>query len=199
MKNKMPEKHGDIKFAINLLIYMLYIIIIPIILYDIFLIIYTIINPNSTPDIFGYKTFSIVSGSMEPTININDIVIVKNADRKEIQKDDIITFKTQNEIITHRIKNIRNEDGVLIYVTKGDNNEVTDIEEVQFNQIEGKYVTKIPKIGKVFSILKNKFVFSLILFLLIICYIIQKKSLQRKIERKEKREKYERKRKEGLQ
>ena len=70
MKNKMLEKHGDIKFAVNLLIYMLYTIIIPIILYDMFLIIHTIINPNSTPDIFGYKTFSIVSGSMGAMIAI---------------------------------------------------------------------------------------------------------------------------------
>ncbi|MBR0426979.1 MAG: signal peptidase I [Clostridia bacterium] len=197
MKNKMLEKHGDIKFAVNLLIYMLYIIIIPIILYDMFLIIQTIINPNSTPNFFGYKTFSIVSGSMEPTININDIVIVKKADRKEIQKDDIITFTAQNEIITHRIINIKNEDGILIYTTKGDSNEVTDIENVEYNQIEGRYVTKIPKIGKLFSILKNKSVFSLILILLIICYIIQKKSLQRKEKRKEKRKKYEREK--GLQ
>ena len=193
----MLEKHGDIKFAINLLIYILYIIIIPIILYDIFIIIQAIINPNKTPDFFGYKSFSIVSGSMEPTININDIVIIKNAEINDIRINDIITFKNENETITHRVIDIRVEDGNLIYTTKGDSNEVTDIEEVRFEQIEGKYVTKISKIGKIFSVLKNKFVFSLILILLIICYIIQKKTLQRKELRKEKRKKYEREK--GLQ
>ena len=195
----MLEKHGDLKFAVNLLIYLLYIIIIPIIIYDTFLIIQTIINPSKTPDFFGYKTFSIVSGSMEPTLSINDIVIIKKCDINRIQKDDIITFKIENEIVTHRVINIKLEDERLVFVTKGDSNEVTDIENVEYYQIEGKYVKKIPKIGKFFSILKNKYIFSLILILLIICYIIQKKSLQRKIERKEKREKYERKRKEGLQ
>ncbi len=193
----MLEKHGDIKFAINLLIYILYIIIIPIILYDMFLIVQAIINPNKIPDFFGYKSFSIVSGSMEPTININDIVIIKNAEINDISINDIITFKNQNETITHRVIDIRVEDGRLIYTTKGDSNEVTDIEKVRFEQIEGKYITKIPRIGKLFSILKNKFVFSLILILLIICYIIQKKTLQRKELRKEKRKKYEREK--GLQ
>ena len=195
----MLEKHGDLKFAVNLLIYLLYIIIIPIIIYDTFLIIQTIVNPNRTPEFFGYKTFNIVSGSMEPTLSINDIVIIKKCDIKNIRKDDIITFKIENEIITHRVINIKLEDERLVFVTKGDSNEVTDIENVEYYQIEGKYIKKIPKIGKLFSILKNKYIFSLILILLIICYIIQKKNLQRKKERKEKREKYERKKKEGLQ
>ena len=193
----MLEKHGDLKFAVNLLIFLLYIIIIPIIIYDTFLIIQTIINPSKTPEFFGYKTFSIVSGSMEPTLSINDIVIIKKCDIKNIRKDDIITFKNENEIKTHRVINIKLEDERLVFETKGDSNEVTDIENVEYYQIEGKYIKKIPKIGKVFSILKNKYIFSLILILLIICYIIQKKTLQKKIERKEKRKEYERKK--GLQ
>lgn len=188
----MTERHDGIKIIISVLIYALYIIIIPIIIYDMFLIAQTIINPNKTPDFFGYKTFSIVTGSMEPTIKINDIIIVKKEDKKNIRKNDIITFKIENEIITHRVIDIAYDNGTLIYTTKGDKNDVTDIERVQFEQIEGKYVTKITKIGKIFTILKNKYVFSLILILLIIFYIIQRKTIQRKKERKNKREEYER-------
>ena len=110
----MLEKHGDLKFAVNLLIYLLYIIIIPIIIYDTFLIVQTIIKPSKTPDFFGYKTFSIVSGSMEPTLSINDIVIIKKCDINSIQKDDIITFKIENEIITHRVINIKLENGFKV-------------------------------------------------------------------------------------
>lgn len=188
----MTERHDGIKIIISVLIYALYIIIIPIIIYDMFLIAQTIINPNKTPDFFGYKTFSIVTGSMEPTIKINDIIIVKKEDKKNIRKNDIITFKIENEIITHRVIDIAYDNGTLIYTTKGDKNDVTDIERVQFEQIEGKYVTKITKIGKIFTILKNKYIFSLILILLIIFYIIQRKTIQRKKERKNKREEYER-------
>jgi len=159
-----------------------------------FLIAQTIINPNKTPDFFGYKTFYIVTGSMEPTIKINDIVIVKVEDKKNIQKNDIITFKLENEIVTHRVIDIAYNNGTLIYTTKGDKNDVTDIEKVEFEQIEGKYVTKVSKIGKMLNILKNKYIFGLILILLIICYIIQRKILLKKKERKYKREEYERKR-----
>ncbi len=191
--NKMGEKNADIRFVKNLLITLLYIIIIPIIIYDIFLIVQTIINPDKTPDVFGIKTFSIVSGSMEPTINIDDIVIVKKADINDINLNDIITFKIDNETITHRVQNIGYVDNILIYTTKGDSNEVTDIETVKYEQIEGKYIGKIPKVGKILSLLKNKTVFGFILLMLLTCYLLQKKSISKKIERKEKREKFERK------
>lgn len=187
----MLYEHGELNFYKNLLIYALYIIIIPIIIYDMFLIIQTLLKPGVTPDFFGYKTFSIISGSMEPKININDIVIVKNVDKNQIKINDIITFKTENDTVTHRVINIKLIDNELIYTTKGDSNEVTDIEKIEYNQIEGKYVGKIPKIGKLLSLLKNKYIFSLILIFLIISYMLQKKNIQKKITRKEKRQKYE--------
>ena len=189
----MLEEQGELNFYKNVLIYLLYIIIIPIIIYDMFLIIQTLIKPGITPDFFGYKTFSIISGSMEPKIVVDDIVIVKNVDKNQIRVNDIITFKTENEIITHRVIKIELIDNNLIYTTKGDSNEVTDIEKIEYNQIEGKYVGKIPKIGKLLTLLKNKLVFSIILILLIISYILQRKNIQKKIKRKEKRQKYERK------
>ena len=187
----MLDEHGEFNFYKNLLIYALYIVIIPIIIYDMFLIIQTLIKPGVTPDFFGYKTFSIISGSMEPKININDIVIVKNVDKNQIKINDIITFKIEDETITHRVINIKQIDNKLIYTTKGDSNEVTDIEKIEYNQIEGKYVGKIPKIGKLLSILKNKYIFGLILIFLIIFYMLQRKNIQKKITRKEKRQKYE--------
>lgn len=193
----MLERHRDLKFAVNLLIYLLYIIIIPIIIYDVFLIAQSIAKPGVTPDFFGYKTFTIISGSMEPTININDIVIIKKVDRFDIQKNDIITFKIDEEVVTHRVIDFKVIDNDLIFITKGDSNEVTDMQDVRYENIEGKYIRKIPKAGKVLSLLKNKYVFSLILILLIICYILQRKNIQKKIKRKEKRKEYERKN--GLQ
>ena len=187
----MLDEHGEFNFYKNLLIYALYIVIIPIIIYDMFLIIQTLIKPGVTPDFFGYKTFSIISGSMEPKININDIVIVKNVDKNQIKINDIITFKIEDETITHRVINIKQIDNKLIYTTKGDSNEVTDIEKIEYNQIAGKYVGKLPKIGKLLSILKNKYIFGLILIFLIIFYMLQRKNIQKKITRKEKRQKYE--------
>ena len=187
----MIEKPTFLSFIKNLLIYLLYIIIIPIIIYDLFLIVQTIIRPGVTPDFFGIKTFSIVSGSMEPTINIDDIVIIKKVDKKELTKDDIISFRINNEIITHRIIDKELKNGILFYITKGDNNEVPDIHNVKYSQIEGKYIGKIPKAGKILTLLKNKKIFFTIIIILILSFILQRKKIKRKIERKAKREKFE--------
>ncbi len=174
------------------LIKILYIIIIPIILYDLLLIAQTIINPEKTPSFLGIKTFSIITGSMEPVIGIDDIVIVKEVNADELNNNDIISFKTNDGIITHRIINAKKEGNSLIYTTKGDNNEVTDIERVEFSQIEGKYIGKIPKISWLLSFFKNKIVFSVILIVLIISFIYEKKKISNKIRRREKRIKWDR-------
>ena len=44
------------------------------------------------PSFFGYKFFTVLTGSMSPTININDLVIVKEVKPEEIEVNDIITF-----------------------------------------------------------------------------------------------------------
>ena len=186
----MLKKSGTVNIK-SVLSNILYIIIIPIILYDVILIIKTIINPSVTPDFLGIKTFSIVSGSMKPTINIDDIIIVKECGMEELEINDIITFNVDNELITHRIINTEYIDNNLIYTTKGDNNEVTDIKKITYNQIEGKYVGKIPKLGKLLNFIKNKYVFYSILFVLLVCVYEEKKQINRRINRKQKRIKYE--------
>ena len=186
------EKQNKISRYIKIvIIYLLYIIIIPIIIYDLFLIIETNINPKSTPSFLGFKTFSIVSGSMEPTIKINDVVIVKKVNEENIKINDIITFNTDDETITHRVLNKENDNGKIVFTTKGDNNKVLDIEKIEFEQIEGKYVAKIPKVGKILIILKNKIVFAITLIILTLTFFWKRRIYSLKIKRREKREKFE--------
>ena len=174
-----------------LFIKLLYIIIIPIIIYDIVLITQSIIKPNITPSIFGIKTFTIISSSMEPTFKINDVIFTKQIDVNKLKEGDIISFVQEKDIITHRIEKIDKKQNETVFITKGDANSTTDINKVKASQIEGKYIFKISKIGKILAILRNKVVFIVIIIILIICYIIEKNKILKKIERKEKREKYE--------
>ena len=89
-------------------------------------------------NIFGYTAFKVVSGSMADTINIGDIVIVKiENDKNNININDIIVFKQDEYVITHRVINI---DGDKI-LTKGDANNTED-KTIERNQIIGK-VTKV--------------------------------------------------------
>ena len=118
-------------------------IIIPIIIYNLTLIVKYIINPEETPDFLGYKTYEIVSRSMENTINKNDVIVVKDVPKTEIKLDDIIAFNNGEEVITHRVIDIENIDGKTLYTTKGDNNRYPDKNKITYERIEGKYIFKI--------------------------------------------------------
>ena len=84
-------------------------------------------------NIFGYSIFSTKTGSMSPTMEIGDIVIVKIGE--DTKEKDIITYKKDNEFITHRIIKI---DGNSV-IAKGDNNNTQD-EKITKDAIVGKVV-----------------------------------------------------------
>jgi len=84
-------------------------------------------------DLFGYSIFSTETGSMSPTMEKGDIVFVKIGE--QTKEKDIITYKKDNEFITHRIMKI---DGESI-IAKGDNNNTQD-EEITKDAIIGKVV-----------------------------------------------------------
>ena len=92
-----------------------------------------LVSGNNYFLINGYSIFCVATGSMEPTISQNDIIIVKKSDDYKV--DDIITFVKGNEYITHRIVSI-NEETVT---TKGDANNAVDV-AIPKDKIIGKVV-----------------------------------------------------------
>lgn len=99
-------------------------------------------------NIFGYSIFQTETRSMATTIEKGDIVIVKIG-KDNLQKKDIITYKDENAIITHRIMEM---DGDTI-IAKGDNNNVED-EPIKKDDVIGKVVFIINNVEiwkKVFS------------------------------------------------
>ncbi len=84
-------------------------------------------------EIFGYSVFTVATGSMEPTISQNDIVIVKKTN--DIKVDDIVTYEKDGDYITHRV--ISMSDDTL--VTKGDANNTNDI-SVPRSSLVGKVI-----------------------------------------------------------
>lgn len=100
-----------------------------------------------------YGAYVIVSGSMEPLIKIKDAVLIKRVDSdNELKQGDVVTYRATDPtyygiLVTHRIVDIKEENGKKIYVTKGDHNETVDRSPIDFNQITGKVVMRIPKIG----------------------------------------------------
>lgn len=124
-----------------------------------------------------FNAYVVLSGSMLPTIQIKDIVVTKKIPEKELKKNDIITFISPDArfggiSITHRIidKYYDESIGSYTYRTKGDNNNVADSALVPNENILGKVILKIPKLGYVQDILASKG--GLIVFVLIPCLVI---------------------------
>lgn len=168
----------------------LYVILVPIIVVNLTLAIKSYINPNETPDFFGYKSFVIVSESMEPTIMTNDAIIVKEVKENELKEKDIISFQDGDIINTHRIVKISDENGIREYTTKGDNNLREDRQKITFSKIEGKYILKIKGFGTIVQIMKNKVTLVCLLIILILLSIQQVRLSKRRLERKQKRYEY---------
>ena len=121
--------------------------------------------------ILGYSFYEIATGSMEPTLNINDFIIVKEKDDYNVK--DIVTYKEGNDYITHRIIEIN--DNTLI--TKGDANNSTD-KKINKDAVIGKVVKVIPKGGIIKRvILTPKVMISVLISIVLInvCLSINKK------------------------
>ena len=91
-------------------------------------------------NILGYTIFEVATGSMSGTIEIGDAIIVKL--QTEIQTGDIVVFEQDENLVTHRIIKIT-ENNVI---TKGDANNTED-DPISRNNIIGKVVKIIPNIG----------------------------------------------------
>lgn len=121
---------------------------------------------------FGYTIFEVASGSMAPTINVGDIVLVKLT--KDINQNDIITYKENNYFITHRV--IKKDNDKII--AKGDYNDSVD-KDVNLNDVLGKVIKIIPGIGlwkKVFFNIKVMIsIVSTIILFAIYFYLLERK------------------------
>ena len=154
-------------------------------------IINLILSFEENTHIFGIYMFNIVSESMEPTLEINDVVVVKTCEATQLQKGDIITFQQDGRTISHRILDITKDKNIIKFRTKGDNNEIPDSDLVPESQVYGKVVFSIKKIGKIISYIQNIRGLINIVFFVIIVYILVSLRDKQKNTRKMKRKKYE--------
>ncbi len=116
----------------------------------------------------GYGMLEVVSGSMEPTIKVGDIIVIDVNDKK-YKVGDIITFLMDDTFVTHRIVSI---DGDYM-TTKGDNINNTEDDPISQNQVLGKYKFKIHGGGKFLSAIKNPFTMIMIFIIgILVCIFV---------------------------
>lgn len=109
-------------------------------------------DPNFKPVV---SLYTIVSGSMEPTIHVYDVVLNKAVNSpEEIKVGDVITFISTSAIsegltVTHRVQDIKVVNGEYEFVTKGDYNPTADSSTAKYYNVIGKVAFKIPQLGRV--------------------------------------------------
>lgn len=100
--------------------------------------------------VFKYRPVAILTYSMEPIFTRGDAVIVEKLDDEEknkLKKGDIIQYQVDKTVVVHRIIKVKKEDNKKVYILKGDNNNAKDPKPVYMEQIMGKVLFSIPKVG----------------------------------------------------
>lgn len=99
---------------------------------------------NDLTKIFGYGSLIVVTGSMEPTIHIKELIVIKEENDYNI--NDIVTYRdSENNLVTHRIVE-KNQNKI---VTRGDNNTRDDL-ETSIKNVEGKVIFHSIVLGELF-------------------------------------------------
>lgn len=132
----------------------------------VFMMIFTIVSvttfDRADRNLFGYKTFIVLSDSMSKTdFNAGDIVFVKGVDASTLKEGDIISYVSQNshnfgETVTHKIRRLTSDaEGNPGFVTYGTTTDTDDETVVTYPYVLGKYTGHLPKVGAFFQFLKT--------------------------------------------
>lgn len=105
----------------------------------------------------GYKLYTVQSGSMEPSIRVGSIVLIKAEEK--YNQGDIITYKSESDrnnpkpqiTTTHRIVSLEEKDEGVFYKTKGDANNSADASLIDKDLVLGKVIFSLPFAGYVAS------------------------------------------------
>lgn len=103
---------------------------------------------NCLPMPFGYGAAVVLSGSMEPTIRIDDLIIV--AAQNAYQENDIVVYQSGSMLVVHRIVEAEPD----TFITRGDANNAPDA-PIRKEMVKGKVVACIPGAGRITRLLKS--------------------------------------------
>ena len=140
--------------------------------------------------IFGYSVYRVSSGSMEPELSIGDVILTEEVDGESLKKGDIITYSGTegnyaNKVITHRIEDIQEVNGQLLFTTKGDANMEAD-PIIHEGQILGKMAFKVPIVGALYSFFITPYGLVVVLLVILLAFsnefIILFKLVKRKVQ-----------------
>lgn len=112
------------------------------------------------PRLTGSTAYTILTGSMEPTMPPGTLIVVKPTPNDELSTGDVITFQPVSgdpAVVTHRIDGIYyTGEGERRIHTKGDNNPISDSWSLVPEQIHGKVIYSVPYLGRVNTVINGQ-------------------------------------------
>ena len=119
---------------------------------NVIIIIKGTVNPKKPPSVLGITPMVVQSGSMsgnaEDHIEVGDLIFISKAEADKLKVGDIISFMEEKLVITHRITAIeKDEQGKLLFTTKGDANNDEDSFPVSEEQLVGIYRFRLAGVG----------------------------------------------------
>ena len=129
------------------------IILLPILIINLTLIAKSFLNADEVPSIGGVFPMIVLTDSMYPEIESGDLILCHTIEADEVVVGDVITFYdpmgSGTSVVTHRVLEIQEEDGLLSFITKGDNNNAEDQKPVPEEKLIGIYRSRVPGAGHV--------------------------------------------------
>ena len=130
------------------------------------LVLLTVVLTKSgdVPNILGYSVFRVMTGSMEPAIETDSLIVVKRVEASEIKIGDVISFFSQDPahggaVNTHRVTAIEQNGEEWNFVTKGDANQLEDKYVTSSKDLIGKVVYVSHVMGIIVHLLSNPLIF----------------------------------------
>lgn len=135
----------------------------------------------------------VASGSMIPTLQVGDIIVVQGLSPDEIyaapapEGDIIVYYKPKgwrdpNDLIVHRAIDVSSRDGKLYFKTHGDANPPGSWEEVPEDYVIGKVLLRIPLVGFITFLMRTPAGILVILPILILIIVEWFPSLSKRLE-----------------
>jgi signal peptidase I len=100
--------------------------------------------------VLGHRSFTVMSGSMEPAISTGDIVVTSQISPSQARVGQVVSFRDptgSKRLITHRVRRIRNDGRSYRFSTKGDANSTLERWTVPADGKIGRVWLRIPKLG----------------------------------------------------
>ena len=104
------------------------------------------------PIALGCRPLAVLSGSMAPTLQTGDEIVVRPVAPVALRIGDIVTFKDAsrgNALVTHRVRDVRVAGATVHVVTRGDANSGSERWSVVASGRVGRLAYRIPKLGYV--------------------------------------------------